>query len=224
LNFSIAFNTSQNFSQVFSTISKAPNNGAANNFGPNYYDGTMFANDGEWYTYGGLLSLTDSYTAPAGDAVLGYEAYSYGSDKRFFQGFLTENLPDGITRYITDGGGVSIPSQDQGFYFGGLRAESYGPIYYPTGNETVNADVLSSTLISVDMSVQGSEKWQNNTIPSFIPGRANPELVWVPVSTSGALILIGGVINPVYDNAAQFLNDTESAQSVSESQFNNIIY
>lgn len=45
LNFSIPFNTSSNFTSVFTTISKASGGGNANNIGPNYIDGGMFAND-----------------------------------------------------------------------------------------------------------------------------------------------------------------------------------
>lgn len=214
LNFSTPFDTSANFSEVFKTISKAPNNGAANNFGPQYYDGAMFANDGEWYTYGGLLSLTDSQIDQSATIIEGYEAYSYGAAKRFYPGFIQQNLPNGITRYVTDGAGVSVPSQNMGYYFGGLRAADFGQIYYPTGNETINADVLSDTLISVDLSTQGSESWTNTTLPSTIPGRVNAEIVWVPVGASGILIAIGGVVDPVYDTATMLDNSTQRNESV----------
>lgn len=215
LNFSSPFNISSNFSQIFSRYYKGPNDQAAAVFGPEYYDGVMFSNDDDWLTYGGLLAITNSNPSPPSDtAVEGYEAYTDDTTKRFSQGFYEESLPTGMTRYITYGGGVSIPAQNQGFYFGGLRAEDYGPIYYPTANESVNADTISDTLISVDMSTQTAEKWDNQTLPPSIQGRASPELVWIPVANAGALIAIGGVILPEYDNVAMSDNTTQEAQSV----------
>src|ERR1700722_8944609 len=140
-------------SQIFTTISKAPNGGAANNIGPQYYDGAMFANDDEFYTYGGLLALTDAFKPPDSQSVMGYEAYWYGAaGKQFTPGFIEGALPTGVTRYVTYGGAVSVPSENKGFYFSGLRSATKGPIYFPSGNESVNADVVSDTLISLDMS------------------------------------------------------------------------
>jgi hypothetical protein len=216
LNFSIPFNTSSNMSQIFKTISKAPNSGAANNFAPQYYDGAMFANDDEYYTYGGLVALTDAFSPPDSQSVEGYEAYWYGAPgKAFISGFIAGTLPSGVTRYVTAGGAVSVPSENKGFYFGGLRSASSGAIFYTSGNESVNADVVSNTLISVDMTVQQNEKWANQTLPTSVPGRASPEIVWVPVSTQGVLIAIGGSVDPEFAYASQSLNDSQAAQDVS---------
>ncbi|RDW72938.1 hypothetical protein BP6252_06845 [Coleophoma cylindrospora] len=213
LNFSTPFNTSSNMSQILKTISKAPNGAAANNIGPQFYDGAMLANDNEFFTYGGLLSLTDAYAPTAANEVLGYQEYASGPPKQFFSGFINDDLPAGMTRFITGGAAVSVPSENKGFYFGGLRSAGYGPIYYTSANETLNADVLSNTLVSVDLSTQGREVWTNQTLPSTVPGRANAELVFVPVSTSGVLIAIGGVINPVGATIVQGLNSTQQTQS-----------
>jgi len=216
LNFSIPFNTSSNMSQIFTTISKAPNGGAANNFGPQYYDGAMFANDDEYYTYGGLVSLTDAFSPPDSQSVEGYEEYWYGAaGKQFTPGFIAGTLPSGVTRYVTAGGAVSVPSENKGFYFSGLRSASSGAIFYPIGNESVTADVVSNTLISVDMSVQQREKWANQTLPTSVPGRANPEIVWVPVSKQGVLIAMGGSVDPEFAYANQSLNDAQEAHDVS---------
>ncbi|RQM07977.1 hypothetical protein DH86_00000841, partial [Scytalidium sp. 3C] len=103
LNFSTPFSTSDNISSVMTTISKAPNGGAANNIGPNYYSGAMLANDYEWFTYGGLLSDTDAFSTQDADAVARYEAYASGPPKQFFTGFALAQLPQGMTRYVTDG-------------------------------------------------------------------------------------------------------------------------
>jgi hypothetical protein len=203
-------------SQIFKTISKAPNGGAANNFGPQYYDGAMFANDDEYYTYGGLVSLTDAFPPPDSQSVEGYEAYWYGAPgKQFTPGFIAGTLPSGVTRYVTAGGAVSVPSENKGFYFSGLRSASSGAIFYTSSNESLNADVVSNTLISVNMTTQRSEKWANQTLPTNVPGRANPEIVWVPVSKQGVLIAMGGSVDPEFAYASQSLNDSQAADDVS---------
>lgn len=214
LNFSIPFNITSNMSQIFTTISKS-SGGAVNNLGPQYYDGAMFANDGEFYTYGGLVSQTDSFQAPDSQAVEGYEAYWYGAaDKKFTPGFINGVLPQNVTRYVTAGGAVSVPSENKGFYFSGLRSASSGAIFYTSGNKSLNADVVSDTLISVDLSTQRSEKWANQTLPSSVPGRANPEIVWIPVSQQGVLIAIGGSVDPEFAYTTQSLNATQMAHDV----------
>lgn len=217
LNFSQPFNISSNFSSLFGKEFKGANDQQAGTSGPQYLDGFMFANNDDWLGYGGLLALTNSNSDPPSSTdILGYEVYSSEpSSKRLQVGFYNELLPTGITRYITYGGGVNIPDSNLGYYFGGLRAADFGPIFFAPGNETLNADVLSNTLITVNMAVQESEKWDNLTVPSTIPGRASSDLVWIPVAQSGALIAIGGVILPEYDNAAQIDTAAQKVESVS---------
>ena len=79
----------------------------------------------------------------------------------------------------------------------------------------MNADVVSTTLISVDMSTQRSEKWANQTLPTSVPGRANPEIAWVPVSKQGVLIAMGGSVDPVFAYDTLSLNDSQKAHDVS---------
>jgi len=51
LNFSMSFDTTKtNLTGLFVTSLKA--GGAANNIAPNYIDGSMLANDDEFYLYG----------------------------------------------------------------------------------------------------------------------------------------------------------------------------
>ena len=66
------------------------------------------------------------------------------------------------------------------------------------------------------MTTQRSEKWVNQTLPTSVPGRANPEIVWIPVSKQGVLIAMGGSVDPefAYDN--QSLSDSQEAQDVSQ--------
>jgi len=177
------------------------------------------ANDGEWFTYGGLLAITDAFSAQAADAVAGYEAYSFGPPKQFEPGYVVKQLPTGMTRYVTDGAAVSVPSENLGYYFGGLRSDSFGPIYQDPGirNASFNADTLSQTMIELDMTgLQGSEVWSNLTLPTEAPGRASAEIVWVPVSEKGVLVAIGGVVDPAYANVNGTNNQSTNAQSVSK--------
>ena len=51
LNFSQAFNTTANFSEIMRTDLIQKPSGLA----PNYFDGAMLANDYEFFLYGGLL-------------------------------------------------------------------------------------------------------------------------------------------------------------------------
>ncbi|OAP62255.1 hypothetical protein AYL99_04458 [Fonsecaea erecta] len=212
LNFSTPFDTTRtNVSGLFHRMPKA--GGAGNNIAPNYVDGTMFTNDGELYLYGGLPRLTDSASPQSAETVLGYEAYQYGPDRASWSpGFYQGNLPDGVTRYITNGAGVSAPSENLGFYFSGMRSPTWGPIYY----EDSSANVTANTLIEVDMSVMRSEKWTNTTLPDNIPPRANAELVWIPVSEKGVLVAIGGVSAPE-EIWASGLNNSQTSQSEAQS-------
>ncbi|KAG4025300.1 hypothetical protein MFRU_061g00190 [Monilinia fructicola] len=216
LNFNTSFHISDNITSVFTTISKAPNGGAASNLGPNYVDGAMFANDDEWYTYGGLLVETDDFVSPDEDSAVSYEVYSDGTPgKQFFQGFEQIKLPSNLTRYVTYGGAVSIPSENLGFYFSGYRAADFGEIREDpgVGNASYLANVTSQTLIGIDMSSQTAPKWFNDSLPSTILGRANPEIAWIPVSDQGILVALGGVINPTYASINQANNASVNAQS-----------
>lgn len=213
-NFGRPFNNSTNTSEILGIISKAPNGNAANNLAPNYFDGAMLANDHEFFLYGGLLRRTDVYSPPDGNKVLAYQVSQYGAPKgAFHPGFLQADLPDDLTRYITYGGAASAPSENKGWYFGGMRSPSWGPIYYPSSNNSLNPTNASDTLITLDMSTQYSETWNNATLPPNIKGRANPELVWVPVGEQGILVVLGGVSYPDFNNPT--LNSQNEAQSVS---------
>ncbi|KAI9851073.1 MAG: hypothetical protein M1838_004505 [Thelocarpon superellum] len=209
LNFTTPFTTSQNASDVLQTINKT--SGAANNLAPNFYDGTLFANDDEFYEYGGLLRDTDSLDPPPATSVLGFERFQYGPQRDSWQpGFYDGQLPDGITRYVTAGASVNVPSQNLAFYFSGMRGPTWGDIR-AQGRSQYNATVVANTMISIDMSVMRSEKYTNTTLPSTIPGRANAELVWIPVSDLGVLVALGGVIEPSW--AFLPLTDAQKVQS-----------
>lgn len=190
LNLSYAFDT-MTFNQTTSLLQPMSKTGgtAGNNIAPNYRDGALFANNGEFYLYGGLLRLADSYTPPAADAVLGYEAYQYGPERgTWSRGFISSTLPDNVTRYVSNGAAVSAPSENLGFYFSGIRGAGWGPI-----TEATRDWYPAESLIQVDMTTMRDEVWSNITLLDEIPPRAGAELVWIPVGGQGVLVAIGGM-------------------------------
>ncbi|OAF61385.2 hypothetical protein VC83_02064 [Pseudogymnoascus destructans] len=180
-----------------------------------YYDGALLANDGEFLAYGGLFTALAVVSAPDASSTFGYQRYWYGGNgKKFEPGFLLNTqITAGITRYVGFGAGVSVPSENKGYYFGGMSSKSQGPVNYPSGNTTTDPTTYSRDLISVDMATQMEEVWTNDTIKSTVPGRASPEMVWVPVGKSGLLVVIGGVVDPVFANASFTLTAEKMANS-----------
>lgn len=223
LNFSLPFSTTPDFNQsaLFGNISKGAGGSEGNNIGPNYLDGTMFANDYEWWTYGGLLEYSVAYQPPAGNSVGLYEVYPTAPLQRPNAGFVLSSTPSNTTRYVTYGAGVNVPSENLGFYFGGTKSKSGGPIYFPAAGpgdatESVNPDQLSQTLIELEMGLlpPGSATWKNHTLPSAIPGRASGELAWIPVSEQGILVGVGGVTSLVYSTLNQSVSDADANKVV----------
>jgi hypothetical protein len=142
----------------------------------------------------GLVRSTGTFSrSPSADSFLTYERFQYGPFKAAWSAGFFQGSTRDVHRYITHGAGVSAPSENIGFYFSGKRGEGWGEIQDPMPV----ANITANTLISVDMSVMRGEKWRNRTIHSTVPGRANAELAWLPVSKSGVLVAIGGVSNPV---------------------------
>jgi len=157
-----------------------------------------------------MLRLTNSTDSPPGNEVLGYEAYQYGPYRNNWEhGWYQETLPADVTRYITSGAGVSAPSENLGFLFSGMRSLDWGSFTYDGMDSTITAD----TLITMNMTVMRDGDWTNSTLPNYITGRANAELVWVPVSGSGVLVAIGGVVDPVEFWRDTGLNASQRAHS-----------
>lgn len=214
LNFSTPYTTSTNFSTVLTPLPATA--GASNNIAPLYYDGALLANDAEFLSYGGLLRGSTAFSDPPADASLAYERYNLGSkDRRFEPGFVQKTISEGVTRYVGFGGGVSVPSENMGYYFGGMKAKGGGEVYIPRLNLTTDPTVFSSDLIKLDLSMQLEEVWTKETIPPNVPDRASPEVVWVPVGEKGVLVVVGGVVNPVFADGSLTLTDAQKAESVS---------
>ncbi|KAJ5973178.1 hypothetical protein N7481_010388 [Penicillium waksmanii] len=208
LNLSTPFNISSDFMTVLSNKTIA--GGAASNIAPNYIDGVMFSNDDEFYLYGGMARATNVTDTPAGDVVLGYEAYQYNSDAQMWAPkWYSDNLPSDVTRYITNGAGTSAPSENMGFYFSGMRAPDWGAFTF----DDMKSNSTANTLITVNMSKMGKGKWANNSLPDSVSGRSKAELVWLPVSKSGVLVAIGGVVKPVDFWRTTGLSDSQISKS-----------
>jgi hypothetical protein len=211
LNFSQPFKTDQNLTALFQTISKAVGgSGSSNNLAPNYQDGALMGNSAEFYMYGGLMRKTDELSDPYPDAVLGYQAYKDppNSAQIFRPGFVQHRLPSGMTRYLAYGGAANVPSENKAYYFSGLRSPTAGPIYTVTNNVSVNAVNASNYMMRLDLSLTG--EWSNLTLPDYIKGRANPEVVWLPVGPQGILVVLGGVTYPEFVNT-KFMSENPEA-------------
>jgi hypothetical protein len=159
--------------------------------------------------------LTDSTNPPPSEVVLGYEAFQdLANTPQSKLGFIQKSTNNGVTRYITNGAGVSAPSENLGFYFSGMQGPNGSIIEGGDGS----ANTTATSLITVNMTTMGTEDWQNSTLAPNIPGRANAEVVWLPVSESGVLVVIGGVINPEMLTPDRNLTGSEAIASVSISQ------
>jgi hypothetical protein len=137
----------------------------------------------------------------------------YSTDSGQTLGLLNETLS--VSSYITNGAGVNVPSESLGFYFSGMEAP--GGVQVVFDDTTADtASVAAESFIQADMSSVQETRWSNLTWPAGVKPRASAQLVWLPVSSQGVLIAIGGVVDPqnlmlasVYDNASQ-IADSQS--------------
>ncbi|KAH6632737.1 hypothetical protein F5144DRAFT_534528, partial [Chaetomium tenue] len=196
LNFSTPFDTADNISAILGVLETG--GGDTNSRAPTYEDGALLGNNAEFFLYGGLMGRPYSTPDPPGNEVLYYEKYLYGADRPFSQPFNFKALGGNMTRYITSGGAASAPSENLAWYFSGMRSATWGKIYKPGSNTNGSFDAteVSNTLITLDMGRQRFETFKNVTLPPGMDGRANPELVWVPVGRRGILVSLGGVVYP----------------------------
>jgi hypothetical protein len=183
LNLTIGFNLVDNLTELLTPLlSGTP-------LLDSFYSGYMFADYYQFYTYGGLPS-PEVFTLLPEDYVFRYVLFENSPGVVTLElGPIDTKLPSNINRYITDGAGVSIPSEDLGFYFGGMTNSD--KVNYDGGT----AQKPSDTLVKVNMST-AEPTWSHTELPASILSRADAQLVWIPVSESGLLIALGGVINP----------------------------
>lgn len=149
-------------------------------------------------------------TPPAGNSILGYERYQYGPPREnWHSGFYSDQLNNDVTMYVSSGASVSAPSENLGFYFGGMRTDDWGPIFFSEASKLTESDKF----ITVDMSEMRDNKWANHTLPEYVVGRANAEAVWVPVSGQGIVVVLGGVVNPAGMDGFSDLTKEEESES-----------
>jgi hypothetical protein len=118
-----------------------------------------------------------------------------------------------ISNYITDGAGVNIPSESLGFYFSGSLAPKRLQIVYDgTAGEIPNT--LASSMIRFDMSNPQNPTGLTLPLPDSVAPRASAELVWIPVSSQGVLIAIGGLTKLALWEWSIDLTSSEHSSSV----------
>lgn len=190
-----------------------------------------------------------SGTAPAipPNQTLGYQAYSSTPG----QTIANETVPVTLTisNYIAAGAGVNVPSESLGFYFSGLVASGEVQIVFE-GTKGEVPNTLASSMIRFDMSNPQNPTGLSLPLPDYVAPRASAELVWIPVSSQGVLIAIGGLANltaldlninftssdhsssvdfmtslPVFDIASQtwFIQDTTGEPPSQRAQFCSIV-
>ncbi|KAK5215388.1 hypothetical protein LTR72_011557 [Exophiala xenobiotica] len=92
---------------------------------------------------------------------------------------------------VTNGAGANAPSESSGFYFGGFYNQN-GTTYSYFNQPTEQ----SRWLITVQMTELGHATWIKAPLDEGATWRSEGGLVWVPTSTAGILIVIGGVLKP----------------------------
>lgn len=103
------------------------------------------------------------------------------------------NFPHGVT----NGAGANAPSENLGFYLGGLyNSDGSKYDYFNQPKDEANF------LVKVTMDEIGYSDWAIVPSPDnkTVPWRAEGGLVWVPTSTQGILVALGGVVKPADTN------------------------
>ena len=194
--------------------------GSSNDIVPYYVDGALLANDAQFFLYGGLTQASDSFPDPDADFVSEYQAHAYeGKESGFKPGFVSDALPDGVTRYAVYGAGVSAPSENRAWYFSGVYNEAHGPSYSGGFGDDAALPVVSRDFISVefDEESQNSETWKNATLPGSVGKRGGAQGVFVPVGEGGILVFVGGVTHGEFANGTA--ESSNPAALVSPSSF-----
>lgn len=179
----------------------------ASTFPNSSYSGYMFADDYQFVTYGGLATFATQAVEPlAANYIYDYAVFEENaSELPPALGPTDATLPDDLTRYVTNGAGVSAPSEHLGYYFGGVTSD---PATFDAGFPQEPSDGF----IKVNMTNPDQLTWSTRRLPSKILTRVDAQLVWLPVSAQGILVTIGGVIYPeelFYDA----LNTSQVAES-----------
>ena len=131
-------------------------------------------------------------TAALPNQTFGQQVYPSTPGQTFAYG--TFETPLAVSNYIATGAGVNIPSESLGFYFSGLQASggSGVEILY-SGTTGSKPNTLVNSMIRFNMSSPQTPTGQLLSLPGKVAPRSGAELVWIPVSSQGLLIAIGGL-------------------------------
>ncbi|PNP47360.1 hypothetical protein TGAMA5MH_01177 [Trichoderma gamsii] len=217
-NLSYAFTSNTNVTGLLlqDLLSKAVGGTGQSDIGAvSYVDGALLANDAEFWFYGGQPGI-QSEALPDKNSVDGYEDFQYGyTSSNFHSGFVSNReLPGNVSQFITFGGAARAPSENLAWYFSGATSES-GGLIPKSSNATNRPSKISNYLITLDMSDQRFETWNNQTLPPNIKGRASAEVVWVPVGVQGILVALGGVVFPEYAGKNRVSQNPTASESQS---------
>jgi hypothetical protein len=109
---------------------------------------------------------------------------------------------------VTNGAGANAPSENLSFYFSGKYNADGTAFNYVTPPVD-----YSPYLIQVDTTIQGHADWSRSDLTqSNITLRSEGGLVWVPTSSRGILVALGGV---VYDADMEFYSKGANASELS---------
>ncbi|KAI5285510.1 hypothetical protein KEM54_000513 [Ascosphaera aggregata] len=127
---------------------------------------------------------------PSAQSIVVYRRYAQpGASSSGVPGISEVLLHDNINRYVVGGAAASAPSENLGFYFSGKHTEGWNS----TDETDTQTPVISKRLIIADLAEGfNADGWKNETVGKNIPGRPGAEIVWVPVSNKGMLVVIGG--------------------------------
>jgi len=180
------FDTNKNISRVFTSIEK-------DSLAVTVLDGSLLANDYELVMFGGARPDMAVGAYSSGDTVATYQLYSSGTGTFSKPIWNFAQLDKGVHRYVRRGAYVSVPSENLGFYIGGLTNQSATEIR-DTSQTKYMAPDLSPALIKADMGNPGQISWKNITMDSDdVPLRFDAAAVWLPFGKKGSIALLGGV-------------------------------
>ncbi|KAI5302361.1 hypothetical protein KEM56_000753, partial [Ascosphaera pollenicola] len=186
----LTFNLSQPFNNTSNPLKLLEQHDTSiGNALPDYYGGAMFADDYEFILYSGLVNTMDNSKLPDAQSIIVCQEYQRGETQLSNLRQPTEvTLQHGINRYVFGGASASAPSESLGFYFSGRHLPDW-----KDASDDKHPNITSQKLIIADLAQKNdASNWKNETIPDNIPGRPGAELVWVPVSDQGMLVVIGG--------------------------------
>lgn len=127
---------------------------------------------------------------------------------------MNDELPDGITRNVAYGVGISAPSENKAWYFSGARSKNFSALYsvgnYGSDRGLANEIADSFVSLEFDEDSQKTETWKNDTLPDSVGKRGGASGVFVPVGKEGILVFLGGVTHGDFSGEKQKSENPEA--------------